>query len=443
MIHRILIVDDEPRIRALYAEVLGAAGLIVEQAASVPEAQACIERGTPHMIVSDVRMPGASGLDLLTQVRRDTPDLPFLLVTAFADVREAVAALKLGAVDYLAKPVDLDALVASVQTSLGLAQDAVPIGVPPEHIAPMIVASDAMRSLLQDAWRIARSDVNVLLTGESGVGKEVIARFIHRASTRAERPFVAVNCAALPADLLGSELFGHERGAFTGATASRMGRFREAESGVLFLDEIGDMPLAMQPVFLRVLEQRAITPVGGTGQTSVDFRLIAATNCALEEAVAAGRFRSDLYYRLNVIALEIPPLRQRADDIAPLAQAFLTAANAGDKRLSRATLRAMQAYAWPGNVRELQNAMQRAALLTRTDVILPENLPPAIRNAKAAPPPADDTAVATLQATEIAMLRKALAATDGNRTHAAELLGITRRGLLKKIKRFELDADDA
>ena len=435
----VLVVDDEPRFRALYTEVLTAQGLSVVEASSVAEARARIDEARPAMIVSDVRMPGASGLDLLSAVRAFAPDLPFLLVTAYADVRDAVAALKLGAVDYLSKPVDLDELVASVHDALGIARGPVVPEVPPELIASIVSASAPMQAVLGDAWRIARSDVNVLLTGESGAGKEVVARFIHRASDRAKAPCVAVNCAALPAELLSSELFGHERGAFTGAVTARKGRFREADGGVLFLDEIGDMPMALQPVMLRVLEQRTVTPVGGTGETPVDFRLIAATNCELEQAVAEGRFRADLYYRLNVIALEIPPLRERLDDIAPLARLFLKAAGADDKRLSRATLRAMHAYHWPGNVRELENVMRRAALLTRADVILPENLPQAIRKAQPKPPSVtSDDGVSTLQESEIAMLRRALGATGGNRTRAAELLGITRRGLLKKLKRFGL-----
>jgi two-component system, NtrC family, response regulator HydG len=446
MSHTVLVVDDEPRYRALYAQVLSAAGIAVTEAGSAAEAMRLIDAGPPDMVVSDVRMPGASGLELLASARTKAADLPFLLVTAYGDVRDAVAALKLGAVDYLAKPVDLDELLACVQDALGIRPPEVPEEIPPEAIGDIVAEGPAMRGLLRDAWRVARSDVNVLLTGESGTGKEVLARFIHRNSGRARGPLVAVNCAAVPATLLASELFGHERGAFTGASTRRDGRFREAQDGTLFLDEIGDMPMELQPVLLRAIEQRAITPLGATGEIHVDFRLLAATNRPLEEDVAAGRFRADLFYRLDVISLGLPPLRERPEDIVPLARGFLAASGEPGKRISHAAARALLAYPWPGNVRELANAMQRARLLTRTEVILPDNLPPAVRQARGR---AEENPVAdggtemapregfqTLEQSEIASIRKALAATDGNRTRAAALLGITRRGLLKKVKRF-------
>ena len=378
--------------------------------------------------------------ELLERVRAAHESLPFLLVTAHADVREAVSALKLGAVDYLAKPVNLDELLACVRDGLGDWQRGGLDDPPPEVTEGMIAESPVMRALLREAWCIARGEVNVLLMGESGTGKEVMARFIHRSSERAGGPFVAVNCAALPASLLNSELFGHEKGAFTGAVSARKGRFREAKGGTLFLDEIGDMPLELQPVFLRALEQRSITPVGATGETSVDFRLVAATNRSLEEDVQEGLFRADLFYRLNVVALELPPLRERREDIIPLARHFLTEAGGRSKRIARATAALLTGYDWPGNIRELENAMERAHLLTRTEVILPESLPATLRRAVASAEhaPEDDGAFRTLQASEIDSLKRALEQTGGNRTHAAKLLGITRRGLLKKIKRFEL-----
>ncbi|PKN54282.1 MAG: sigma-54-dependent Fis family transcriptional regulator [Deltaproteobacteria bacterium HGW-Deltaproteobacteria-14] len=450
----VLLVDDEPRFRALYAQVLRAAGFVISEAADVEEALARLGAEPVDMVVSDVRMPGASGIDLLELVRARGDEVAFLLVTAWTDVRDAVAALKLGAVDYLSKPVDLDELVACVQDTLGVSSEAALADDPPAALKGDIIAvSEVMRGVLRDAWRFARSDVNVLLRGESGTGKELMASFVHRASERAGGPFVAVNCAALPPTLLESELFGHERGAFTGATTARKGRFREAAGGVLFLDEIGDMPLDMQPVLLRALEQRTIRPVGASGDVRVDFRLVAATNSDLEALVAAGRFRADLYYRLNVIALDIPPLRERADDILPLARHLLAASDGPSKRIGSAAARLLQSYEWPGNVRELANAMKRARLLSRTDVILPESLPPTVQRARSttpAPAPAPGSheptggtpePVETLERTEIASLRRALEATGGNRTHAAELLGISRRGLLKKLKRFGLQGD--
>jgi DNA-binding NtrC family response regulator len=445
---KVLVVDDEPRYRALYAQVLTSAGIAVFEAGSAEEALALLASKAPDMVVSDVRMEGASGLDLLKQVRAQSAEMPFLLVTAYADVRDAVLALKLGAVDYLRKPVDLDELLACVQDTLGLRPDQGSEKIPAEVLAEVVAESEAMRALLLEAWRIAQSDANVLLTGESGTGKEVLARFIHRSSRRSAGPLVAVNCAAVPATLLASELFGHEKGAFTGASGRRDGRFREAAGGTLFLDEIGDMPLELQAVLLRAIEQRTVTPLGSSGEVHVDFRLLAATHRPLEEDVAAGRFRKDLYYRLNVIALALPALRERPDDILPLARHFLAKSNEADKRISHAAARALLAYPWPGNTRELANAMERARLMTRTDVILPDNLPPAVRQAapraSGSMPVVDDnvgavpTQMQTLAESEMTNIRKALVLTSGNRTKAAELLGVTRRGLLKKLKRLGL-----
>jgi len=453
----ILIVDDEPSFRDLYSRTLMEAGFQATTARSTEDALQRIDAARPDLVVSDVRMPGASGIDLLRTVRTRTPGMPFLLVTAHADVREAVEALKLGAVDYLAKPVDLDELVACVHDSLGLAQADDAIDLPAGALGGMIAASPVMQSLLRDAWRIARSDATVLLTGESGTGKEELAQFIHRNSLRAGRPLVAINCAAIPATLLAAELFGHEKGAFTGATTRRDGHFREADGGTLFLDEVGDIPLELQPVLLRAIERRQVSPVGGRAEIPVDIRLVAATNRHLDDDIATGRFRSDLFYRLNVIALEIPPLRERPEDVVPLARHFLARAREEDKRLSRAAVQALLAYSWPGNVRELSNAMERARLLSRTDVVLPEHLPAAIRGAYPGPsavepdglaadglgsdgrgPVARGPGILTLEQSEIDSIRRALAQTGGNRTKTAELLGITRRGLINKLKRFHL-----
>jgi DNA-binding NtrC family response regulator len=444
MSHRILIVDDEAQFCELYSRTLSEAGFEVRTALSAEEAEAILRDTHPDLVVSDVRMPGASGLDLLKATRERIPDLPFLLVTAYADVRDAVAALKLGAVDYLAKPVDLDELLACVQDTLGVSAPEPASDIPPGALGDIVAASPQFRAVLRDAWRIARSNATVLLTGESGTGKEVVARFIHRNSSRHDRPIVAVNCAAIPNTLLASELFGHEKGAFTGADTRREGRFREATGGTLFLDEIGDVPLDVQPVLLRAIEQRIVTPLGGRGEIPVDIRLIAATNRSLKERMDTGQFRSDLFYRLNVIALELPPLRERAEDILPLARRFLGIGE-GDIRISRAASRALLAHDWPGNVRELANAMERARLLARADVLLPEHLPPAVRRAgeKAGSGAyagedleTEGDVFRTLEETEISSIKSALARTGGNRTKAAEILGITRRGLIKKLKRF-------
>ena len=442
----VLVVDDEVRFRELYAQTLEAAGLAVRTAASAEEARDAIAAELPALVVSDVRMPGADGIELLRTARADHADLPFLLVTAYADVRDAVRALKLGAVDYLAKPVDLDELVAAVRDALGVQTSAGPPEVPPDALRDIVAESPAMRTLLRDAYRVASSDATVLLTGESGTGKEVVATFIHANSPRREHALVAVNCAAIPGTLLASELFGHEKGAFTGAAASRKGRFREAHRGTLFLDEIGDLPTDLQPALLRAIETGRITPVGSDHEAEVDFRLLAATNRDLLQDVQQGRFREDLYYRLNVIAFELPPLRERSEDILPLARRFLAQRGAGGKRLSRAAAKALAVHRWPGNVRELANAMEHARLLCHADVVLPEHLPPAAREAaaRAAVGPAQPTAAAgpeapavkTLEEVEIESIKRALERTGGNRTQAAQLLGITRRGLIYKLKRL-------
>ena len=445
MIRSILVVDDEIRYRELYARVLRDAGFAVHESGSAAEALLYMDTSIPDMIVSDVRMPGESGLDLLRRVREARPELPFLLVTAFADVREAVDALKLGAVDYLAKPVDLDELLAAVRDTLGVGASG-DKELPAGFLTGIVAESPAMRSVLRDAYRVAQSDATVLLTGESGSGKEVVAQFIHRHSHRRDKPLVPVNCAAIAPTLLASELFGHEKGAFTGAVNKRKGYFREAHEGTLFLDEIGDMPLELQPSLLRATETGRITPVGSDKESVIDCRLIAATNHDLESDVAEGRFRQDLFYRLNVITIDIPPLRERPEDIPPLARLFLNRGSTENRRLSRAALQTLASHHWPGNVRELANAMAHVRLLSQTDVILPEHLPPAVRKAagrtlpESRPAgPGGQTEPKTLEQHEIEAVTAALKQTGGNRTHAAQLLGITRRGLIYKLKRLGIE----
>jgi DNA-binding NtrC family response regulator len=457
MTRQVLIVDDEPQFGELYAHTLQKAGLTTQTATSARQALDLIRRAVPDLVISDVRMPGGSGIDLLKAVRATHPALPFLLVTAYADVRDAVTSLKLGAIDYLSKPVDLDELLVAVTEALGVRLSAGASDIPPEAMQGIIAHSPSIRAAYFDAWRVARTQVTVLLGGESGSGKEVMAKFIHDSSDRAKGPFIAVNCASLASELLASELFGHTKGAFSGAVSARNGRFREAHGGTLFLDEIGDMPLELQPSLLRALEMGSVTPVGSDRAIDVSVRIIAATHQDLPEAVAAGRFREDLFYRLNVISIEIPPLRDRRDDILPMARALMGRSNAPIKRLSSAAARALLEHPWPGNVRELANAMTRASLLSRGDVILPEHLPPPLRKLADALPPTDNDRAAlddddddledgpasaafkTLAQTEVEMVRAALEQTQGNRTHAADLLGITRRGLLKKLKRLGLN----
>ena len=435
----LLVVDDEASLREVFAEVLSQAGFTVLTEGDGQTALATIAKRQPVLVISDIRMPGISGLELLRLARETRPGLPFLLVTAHPSIRDAVQALKIGAVDYLEKPVDLDELVAAVRDTLGR-ERCPPVPGKTDTLSATILGdvvaeSDAMRAVFADALQIANSKVTVLLTGESGTGKEVLARFLHQHSPRAGQPFVAVNCAAIPPTLLASELFGHRRGAFTGAIADRTGKFREAHGGTLFLDEIGDLPVDLQPSLLRAIETGRITPVGGDAEQASDFRLLAATNRDLLKAVEEGRFREDLYYRLNVINLELPPLRQRRADILPLARHFLKQ-KATTKRLSAAAARMLQAYAWPGNVRELANAMERIAVLARNDLVMPEHLPPAIRNAVPAASDSGDGDLQTLREHETLAIRQALEQTGGNQTKAAELLGISRRTLINKLKRM-------
>ena len=440
---RILVIDDESAFRDLYAGTLRAAGFEVRCAASAAEAREIVAAEPPEMIVSDVRMPGEDGIGLLKHVRESIGEVPFLLVTAHPDVRQAVKALKLGAVDYLEKPVDLDELTAAVSDCLGLQPRDPELDLELDDLGGVVAESPAMRALFLQALRVARSEATVLITGESGSGKEVIAKFLHARSARGDRPLVAVNCAAIPEGLLGSEMFGHERGAFTGAEDPRPGRFREADGGTLFLDEVGDMPLPLQATLLRAIETRRITPLGGTGELQVDVRLLFATNRDLQAEVKAGRFREDLYYRVNVITLESPALRDRPEDLRPLSRLFLTGGGDRAKRLSPAAWRAVESYGWPGNVRELANAMERARILSNTDVVLPEHLPPNVRRSetegRTATLPHADRRVLPLDQVERRSIEHALRQTDQNQTRAAKLLGISRRTLVNKLRRYRLD----
>jgi len=433
----ILVVDDEKRFRQLYADTLSTAGYTVKTAASAEAALALIQAETPDMMISDVRMPGMDGLELLNRVRRQFSEIPFILVTAYSSVRDAVGALKFGAVDYLEKPVDLDELLTVVAEALG---HRVKTDLPdlPEHLLKdIVVHSPVMETLYRDALRVAASDATVLLTGESGTGKDVTAGFIHRASRRSGAPMIAVNCGAIPATLLAGELFGHQKGAFTGADISRKGYFREAHTGTIFLDEIGTLSLDLQAILLRVLESGQVTPLGSAREEAVDFRLIAATNTDLEAAVRTGAFREDLYYRLNVISFELPPLRNRPEDIEPLARFFLQKKGSG-QRLSPAAARMLCHYDWPGNIRELQNAMERSALLSASNIILPEHLPPAVRQTPCSAPENAPQKPTSLRQSELVAIRQALDQTDGNRTRAAKILGISRRTLIYKIKQYHL-----
>ncbi len=440
MKHTILVIDDEDRLRHLYQDILIRSGFNVITAESAELAENILESQIPDMIISDVKMSGMDGIEFLKKVKSLHQEIPFLLVTAYADIKDAVIALKLGAVDYLEKPVDLDELIIAVSDTLKIKPMESINKIPSALKENIIIENSHCKKIFDDAYNVAKSDVNILVTGESGTGKEVIAQFIHNASSRSNKIFFAINCAAIPHNLLASELFGHIKGAFTGATSERNGAFRESQGGTLFLDEIGDMPLELQSTLLRAIEQRIISPLGSDKNIKVDFRLIAATNKNLLEEVENGNFREDLYYRLNVISFEMPPLRKRKEDIIPLAKYFLSA-NSANKKFSVTTVNLMQNYSWPGNIRELSNAMERAGLLSHSDMILPEHLPVKLANntnpsiAESANP--DD--LQTISQAEKTAIKKALNHTNGNRTKASELLGISRRSIINKIKLFNLE----
>ena len=434
----VLIVDDDPGQRSLFTSFLSGQGIGVTTAASGDEALAAIETHMPALLLSDVRMPGMTGLELLEHVRTLAPTLPVLLVTAYADVRDAVGAIQGGAIDYLEKPVDLDQLLDHVRQVLG--------GLPPNAGSPdesfdtppdIVMKSEAMQRVCKEAQLVAPSEARVLITGESGAGKEVVADLIHRWSPRAGGPLVKVNCAAIPETLLESELFGHERGAFTGATNARVGRFEQARKGTILLDEIAEMSPALQAKLLRVTQNGAFCRVGSNQEFRTDARVLAATNRDLDEEVAAGRFREDLYYRLNVFEIYLPPLRERQADIVALANHFAAFFSEGKPRLSPGTLQCVERHPWPGNVRELRNAMERAVLLSRGGVILPEHLPKRVQQpgAEPVPEPTGDSG-SRMEDIERTAILQALREHDFNRTETARALGISRRALTYKVRTY-------
>ncbi len=433
----ILIVDDDAGQRGLLDTFLRAHGFTTLTAASGEQALDILRTTQVGMIISDVRMPGMSGLEMLRAVRSQHATLPVLLVTGFADIREAVGAMRDGAVNYLPKPIDLDELLSSTHLALGLARSGSPPPPPGRPLPPHCVArSPLMQALLHDAALIAASESRVLITGESGVGKEVLADILHAWSPRAQGPMVKVNCAAIPENLLESELFGHEKGAFTGAVAQRLGRFELARAGTIFLDEIGDMSAHLQAKLLRVTQDGRFQRVGGNQEIHADARIIAATNRDLEREVRAGRFREDLFYRLNVVELSLPPLRERPEDILPLAQLFLSELAPNRARLSPAATLLLERHPWPGNIRELRNAMERAALLSRGDVILPEHLPTRVRGEAAGTVPTPATDASRLEEIERHTILQTLAEHGYNRSETARVLGISRRALIYKLQHF-------
>ncbi len=441
----VLVVEDDQTLREALCDTLDLSGYRVLAAADARAALEILRRETIGMVVTDVQMPEMDGHALLQQIKADRPQLPVLLMTAYGTVKNAVAAMRDGASDYLVKPFEAEVLINMV------ARYVLP---PVSSDAEIIAVDERSRTLVELAERVAGSDVTVMITGESGTGKEVLARYIHRRSRHAAQPFVAINCAAIPENMLEAMLFGYEKGAFTGASQTSPGKFEQAQGGTLLLDEISEMDLALQAKLLRVLQEREVERLGGRKPIALDVRVLATSNRIMRDEVVAGRFREDLYYRLNVFPLQLPPLRDRTEDIVPLAQRLL-AVHAGIQGiniplLSPEAQRHLLGHYWPGNVRELDNLMQRALILHRGDVIGAADLqlepPPAAQRqagasaAYSAPPPADsdgnDGLGDDLRTHERNLIMDALKVGMGSRKAAAERLGISPRTLRYKLARL-------
>jgi len=429
----ILVVEDDQDLLEAICATMKLAGYQTQAASNGNDAMAALQESQVGMVVSDVQMKPIDGFTLLKKIKAFNPDLPVLLMTAYGDVEKAVAAMQTGACDYLLKPFDPDSLLAHVK-HYALSE---------LEQGDKIVAKDPRtRALLSLAKRVAQSPATVMLTGESGCGKEVIARFIHQHSLRASKPFIAINCAAIPENLLEATLFGYEKGAFTGAAQSQPGKFEQAEGGTLLLDEISEMPLELQAKLLRVLQEREVERVGGHKMIKLDIRILATSNRDMMAMVKSGQFREDLYYRLNVFPIEIPSLRERPLDIEPLVQRVLETAVAGTGqspfRMTKAAIEKLTQHAWPGNVRELENVMQRAAILA-TDTIGTEhiNLPKADSNYEADTKNSDSSSqdIKTLERNHIL---ETLAAVNGSRKLAVKKLGISERTLRYKLQQYRL-----
>jgi two-component system response regulator AtoC len=439
---RILVVDDDQSSRELLARILTSAGHRVTALADGREAVATLDAGDPpDLVVSDIRMAEMDGLQVIDAFRERAPETPVILVTAFGNIDGALEAIRRGAADYLSKPYDVDAIKLVVaralqHRALAMENRTLRRGLRDRYRLENVVGrSEAMLQVYKTAARVASTDATVLIQGESGTGKELVARAIHTASPRASGPFVAVDCGAIAEGVLESELFGHTRGAFTGAQAARRGLFEEAHHGTLFLDEIGDVGPNLQARLLRALQEGTIRRVGANDPINVDVRIVAATNRDMDAAVKQGTFRADLYYRLHVVSIRIPPLRERREDIPLLAEHFAQKhGRAEGSAISPEARELLVAYDWPGNVRELENAVARALALNPSGVVIPEDLPDAIRLAQAEPapvslpPPGDRPTLAEL---ERRYASQVLGETGGNKTRAAEILGIDRKTLYR------------
>jgi DNA-binding NtrC family response regulator len=442
----ILVVDDEAQMRSAMETSLGRLGARVFTATNGKEALDQVEKKDFDLIISDMRMPVCTGEELLKEVSKLNRQIPVVMVTAYGTISQAVDVMRLGAYDFITKPFsieDLESLIERVQGSRGTKASRVPSQEQSrkgnKDDVAIITNNARMRELIKMVTHVASSSANVLIQGESGTGKELIARLLHVSNKNISGPFVAVNCAALPENLLESELFGHEKGAFTGALATRIGKFEQANGGTLLLDEVTEMPLSLQAKLLRVLQEREVDRVGGGKSIPVQVRVVATTNRDVQKAVEAGEFREDLFYRLNVIPLHIPALRERADDIQPLVQYFVRKySDADPKMVPDDLLKTLSAYQWPGNIRELQNACERAVLLCQEDTLSLNHF--MLREKVQGSSNEEGTGVLkaglSVSEAEKILIYETLKATDNNKTKAAELLGISIRTLRNKLHEY-------
>ncbi len=445
----ILVIDDDRGMCELLELGLAKRGYEVRSTTDARKVLELLQQASFAAVVTDLNMPGQNGIELTRQLIGNRPDLPVVVITAFGSMESAIEAMRAGAYDFLTKPLEVDALAIVLQRAVQhhalreevkLLRKAVAAA---QSFDSLIGESNEMRQVFDLLSRVADADVSVLIGGESGTGKELVARSIHNRSIRKSGPFVAVNCAALPEALLESELFGHTRGAFTDARSTRRGLFQQAQGGTVFLDEIGDLPLSLQPRLLRVLQERKVRPVGSDTEVDIDVRVLAATNLDLEKAVTERQFREDLYYRLNVVQLRLPPLRARGNDVLLLAQHVLDqTAIRLSKRVQRLTPKVAErllAYSWPGNVRELQNCIERAVALTAYDQIGVDDLPEKVRDYRPSQVllisdhPSD---LLSMEEVERRYILRVLDVVSGNKSLAAQILGFDRRTLYRKLERF-------
>jgi DNA-binding NtrC family response regulator len=442
----ILVVDDEINIRGALVTMLEKKGHQVRGVATAEEGLAQLEAASAELVITDLRMPGIGGMEFMRRLKGAWPDTEVVVMTAYGSIDTAVEAMRCGAYDYLTKPIDRERFPIVVAKALERhalttenkqLRDRLETKTRFDH---MVGESEPMQRVYSLVEMVADSDVTVLLTGESGTGKELISRAIHHKSPRADGPFITLNCGALPDNLFESELFGYEKGAFTGAMATKMGRFELADGGTLLLDEVGELSLKSQVDFLRVLETKAFRRLGGTKLLNVDTRIIAATNRNLEEAVKQGDFREDLYYRLNVVPIRLPPLRDRADDIPLLVDRFLaecaTQHHREPKEVSRESMRLLRLYGWPGNIRQLRNLMERLVVTVKDTMIQPEHLPEEIQASKEDARTMVVTLGTSLDQLEREVIQRTLTEITNHREKAAKLLGISLRALQYKIKEY-------